>query len=419
MAKFKKVKRYKKIYRGSSSRRPTPVGVVATVLGVVALAVLGWSLYDPVYSFLMGNLQVPPAASNSPEDPVGTPEESLPMQEEPAAAAQEVHGVFMPTAVLQNATQRKAFLDALTGTEINAVLFDLKEITGGVTYRSSLESVAKAKSQLPGAVDLGAVVSDLNARGLRSIGRIHAFKDAVGPFGLPESQVHYVGTEWTWLDNSKELGGKPWFNPFSPVAQGYILDLVGEAAERGVQELVIDSLHFPTGFSLDKAAYGQTAGQTERTAVLRDFMKTVQQRAKEHGASARAYLPIPAVLGSETEKYGADPNSIPSGQVALGAMPSLFGNAFSSNDLVMENPVTDPYDTVRRALATATHKLGGASERLVFIQAYTATNVDPLHNKVYTLEDIQSQLKALNELGEKNYILYNPQGTYALEKSAQ
>lgn len=425
MAKFQKVKRYKKIYRSASgSRRATPLGIAGVLLGVVALAVLGWSLYDPIYNFLMGNIETAPPTSSA-SNPVSTPGDAPPpagdgegeTPTQPAPEQRALQGVYMPVAILQNEPLRIAFLDGLAGTEINAVLFDLKDVGGNVTYQSTLPAAQQTGTVKAGNVPLATVLSELKARGLTPIGRIHAFKDPVAPYALKGSEVRYQSTEWTWLDNSREMGGKPWLNPFAQVAQDYILDLVEEAAAAGVTEIVLDSVHFPTGFSLDKANYGRTATPSERTAVLTQFVKTAQERAGGKGANLRLYLTVPAVLGTEGDRYGENPAAIPQGRVALGAMPSLFGNAFSSTDLVLENPVQTPYDTVKRSLDAATQKLTATPDRLVFLQAYTATNVDPLHNKAYAQEDFKTQIQAAQDASIPNYILYNPTGTYTLEKT--
>jgi len=172
---------------------------------------------------------------------------------------------------------------------------------------------------------------------------------------------------------------------------------------------VLDSVHFPLGFALEQASYGQTATNAAKQQVLKSFVSQVTDRLAGQGVSVKVYMPVTAVLGSEQERYGGNPVNLIDDGVVLGVMPSLFGNAFNSPDLVLESPVTSPYETVSKALQAALVKIGSDVSKTVILQNYTATNVDPLYNKTYTQEDLDAQRRAVNENGISSVILYSTQ----------
>ena len=58
--------------------------------------------------------------------------------------------------------------------------------------------------------------------------------------------MHYQGTEWAWLDNSAAMGGKAWLNPVNEYAQSYISDLAAEAVGKGVKQVILDCVQFPS-----------------------------------------------------------------------------------------------------------------------------------------------------------------------------
>lgn len=487
MARPKKIKRYKKVYRSSSfGRRASPITIALTIFVVIGLAVLGWGLYEPVYNLVMGNYSVKtgvddpsqtsssqsstpvsepsstatlpqessassiapsesssqPLSSSSvpqtpessafpePESSTAQPESSLPVESstpaEPLApvpqstvqafgkkqAYQTIKAVYMPENILLNANLRTNFLTGLAGTEVNSVLFDVKNSNGVVNYKSSVAAVAEAEALSPYAIDLAAFVAELEALGLRPVGRIHAFKDPLAASVLREAMVKYKGNdEWGWLDNSAELGGKPWLNPYSEVAWNYLLDIQHEVSTLGVKEIILDSVHFPVGFSLEFADYGEKSATVSRTQILKEFVENFKKSAKNDGTEILVYVPITSIIGVEQERYGGNPADFAGNSLAVGTMPSLFGNAFSSGDFMLEAPSKTPYETVDKALKEVAAKLG--SKRVVaFVQHYTSSNIDPLYNKFYTAEDYAEELRALAENGVSSYILYNPQGSY-------
>ena len=47
------------------------------------------------------------------------------------------------------------------------------------------------------------------------------------------------------------------------------------------------------------------------------------------------------------------------------------------------------------------------------IQAYTSTTLEAAVNKTYGPEEIQDQVRAVQEAGIQNLLYYNPQGDYS------
>lgn len=97
----------------------------------------------------------------------------------------------------------------------------------------------------------------MEAARVTPIGRIYAFKDPLAASAKLEAAVHYQGTEWAWLGNSAAMGGKAWLNPVNEYAQSYISDLAAEAVGKGVKQVILDCVQFPSGYSLEMAGYGQ------------------------------------------------------------------------------------------------------------------------------------------------------------------
>ncbi len=330
-----------------------------------------------------------------------------------AVEAVQLHGVYMPESILLDSTQRSQFIQTCASNGINAIFFDLKNDKGYLTYQSSLSQAAELGSQSASAVDLSQVTAEMEAAGITPIGRIYAFKDPLAASAKLEAAVHYQGTEWAWLDNSAAMGGKAWLNPVNEYAQSYISDLAAEAVGKGVKQVILDCVQFPSGYSLEMADYGQELTEENKSAVLGDFIETVDTRVREAGGETAVYLSAPTLLSSSSGQYGPDPFQLTRCGVVLGVMPASFGNAYSSGELVLEAPALDPYATVQAALAACKDKLL-SDEVTVLLQSYTSGTLSSLKNKTYTGEDVDSQIRAAQESGYESYLLYSPDGNYSI-----
>ena len=225
--------------------------------------------------------------------------------------------------------------------------------------------------------------------------------------------MHYQGTEWAWLDNSAAMGGKAWLNPVNEYAQSYISDLAAEAVGKGVKQVILDCVQFPSGYSLEMADYGQELTEENKSAVLGDFIGSVDARVRKAGGEAAVYLSAPTLLNTSSGQYGADPFQLTRCGVVLGVMPASFGNAYSSGELVLEAPAMNPCATVQAALAACGDKLL-SDEVTVLLQSYTSGTLSSLKNKTYTGEDVDSQIRAAQESGYESYLLYSPDGNYSI-----
>ena len=249
--------------------------------------------------------------------------------------------------------------------------------------------------------------------GISPIGRIYAFQDPLAAAANLDAAVHYQDSEWAWLDNSASLGGQPWLNPVSDYAQQYIMDLAREAAAAGVQQIVLDAVTFPVGYSLEMASYGRTLSDAEKSQVLADFIAAVDEAVHQADGESAVYLSAPTLLTGSTDQYGSDPFLLTGSGVLLGVMPASFGSVFSSADLAMEAPVQQPYQTVSSALAALGSQLQ-TEEVSVLLQGYTSDTISALMNKTYTAADVEEQIRAAQEAGYEDYVIFSPSGDYSI-----
>ena len=416
MAKQYKVKRYHKIYTSRTrSTSHVVLKIICCVFAVCALGFVGWSVYGPISDFLSGvDFTSPGEEDLQPviNADVLPPSQSEPEPEpEPISVLPQVKAIYFPVSMLTNEEAVNEIIEQIAAMpSINAIMFDLKDTSGNISYQSSLELVAQAQAQVENAFDLEALCKKLTDNGIVPIGRINAFRDPVAASRIPDAGVKYMNSEILWLDNAQENGGKPWLNPYSDLAQAYITDIACESISLGVEAIVLDNVSFPTGYGQEFATYGNTAAESTRSDILASFLDKIEEQILQQGGEMAVYISGVAALGVNNTFYGSNPLALSNTNIILDVQPVQFGDVFALENFTLTGPILTPYETVDGLLKFLQPDLTG-KDITAMIQGYT-TNQVLTNNKIYTYEDIVSQVEALSANGVDNYILYSPNGSY-------
>ena len=400
MARNRKIKRYKSIYRSNLPRQLLMIAAGAAVL--VAAFLAGWFIYNGVADYLAGR---PEGETSSSQAQAPGLSQAGAFDLEETAAPEELRGVYLPASVLMDSAARQAFLAGLDPDAVNAVYFDLKTADGTVTYQSQLELAASAQSVSAQAVDLEAVCGEIRAAGLEPVGRIYAFRDPAAARNLPDAAIKYQGGQVNWLDNTLEAGGQPWLNPYSDTAREYLTRLVEEAAAQGVREIVLEGVQFPGSGYQNLMEFGETGGVSQ-IDILASFVRQAENAASEAGARLSLYLPVSALVGDSSLVYGASPVAMIGDSLMLGVMPSQYTYALTVGETYLEAPASTPEQTVAASLAAALPQVPEGTRLLVLVQEYDAAG------RAYTAADVSAQIAAAEEAGIRQYIRYNTQGSY-------
>ncbi len=409
-----KIKRYGNIYGRGMGAGSWPI-LIAMIFGVVLFGVIGWSLYTPVHEFVMNlGTQSPPepssvaaavSSSATPESQQQTsqpaPENSVPSQPQPAETApanqhQGMRGIYLPQAQLMDDTVLSNMLASAAQAQLNTVVVDAKDATGAVLFASENAVAQKAGASADTAYSAQHVAEVISNKGFVPAARIHAFHDSITPLNERDMAVHYYDTDIFWYDNSPNMGGKPWLNPYSPSAQQYIISLAGELCSQGFKIILLDSVQFPSGVGLDKAGYGTAAKTTTKDQVLAQFVDAISAAVKAKGGE---------LILCMQEGWTPTGDAVRDLQIKS-----------TNNQLYGGNPVgfftaraTLPLPSDGTLWASALRNASSVAPNTGWISVIPAYGADG------TLADCIALTTLLKNAGGDNYVLYNPQGNYKLQ----
>ena len=387
-----KIKRYGSIYERRSG---SIIIAIIMVVGLAVFGLIGWLLYTPVHDFIMG-LGSDDTPQHDTVQSSSVPSESVPSENiseqqstvEPIEVSKAINGIYLPVDQLLDEAAFKVALQKAKSAEMNTVFVDAKDASGSVLYISSNE-IAKTSGVAAASVyDAAKVAAAIKQSGLSPAVRLHAFKDAAAPAIDRDMAVHYYDTEIYWLDNSPELGGKMWLNPYSGKTQEYILSLIEELSAAGFETVMLDSVQFPSGVGLDKAGYGESAKTLSKSKLLSDFVKKATDAAEANGAQL--------ILCTDTEWLapGAETNN----QNLYGGSP----NVFFTEKISVKLPKDSSVWSSRMKMIVDNCE----SKYIAVIKAY-ADDGTPL--------DSSSLIEKISSIGAKEYVLYDPQGNYKFD----
>lgn len=428
-----KIKHYD--YGRTQQRKQGRRAVVVTLLMTAAALAVGWFAYPPVYEMVTGYeallSQRQDPDPSQPVTPQPEPSSVSSSQEEPGGEEMAVFpqsAAYLPPEVVEDKALREAALASMKQKGMDGVIFDLKDQQGMVRYQSGLELVESNRAQAERAYPLPEVIEEIRQAGLVPVGRVYAFKDRTATAHMYESAVKYMDSPVNWIDDSKANGGKPWLNPNDKEAQDYIIALVEEAAGNGLGAILLDGVQFPEGVSLNLATYGNI-GTLDKSAILADFLARARGAGEGAGGQVATTVNLISAAGLSNVRYGDDVGKVleAAGLAVVEVMPEQFGSGVTTETLTLSSPALAPYDTVSQALAACREVLfpGSGDEDqdqedtpvetpvlAAVVQAYTSQSLSESANKIYGPQEIQDQVRAVQEVGIQRVFYLDPTGGY-------
>ncbi|HHV51713.1 MAG TPA: hypothetical protein GXX54_08475 [Clostridiales bacterium] len=397
------------VFSRSNRRRAILKNVLLTLL---ALALIPAGFFTAKFILETADQNSKPATSeaSAAEPDTTSTIPTNPEPEKPKDTKKGFRAIYIPASKLSNFESLESTLNSAASKGFNAVLFDLKGDDGVLHYQSQTPLAQQAKAAAGDALSLDqlkALITKFKDKGFTPIPRVFAFRDPLSPHNLSTAKITLESHPgWTWLDNSKEKGGKPWLNPYSPDAHSYISGIVLELEQAGFSNIMLDGVQFPNQTS--QAYYGNSElTNLSKLNVLKKFVSDLKSSLSENTKLILA-MPGLAAFGDGTEPFGGNPVTLGADIAAPVLMPSTLGNKLKAGDNTIVNPGLVPYDTVKLATSQVSLRLELMNENerpvlMPWLQGYD-----------YTPAQVKEQINAVAEtLGQdSSFILYNSEGNY-------
>ncbi|SHM41875.1 putative glycoside hydrolase [Gracilibacillus kekensis] len=324
-----------------------------------------------------------------------------------------VRGIYV-TGHSAGGSRFEKLVDLVDSTELNSMVIDIKEDKGFITYKPEeelpYEGVAKNFIKDPKEV-----LKKLEAKGIYPIARIVVFKDPALAKARPDLSFTKNGEVWT---NGKN---EAFVSPFQKEVWDYNIDIAKQAAELGFREIQFDYVRFPEGFEkrdkeleYDMGDYkdADLTDVKKRVEAVTDFVAYAREELEYYNVDVSVDIFGYAATIEETPGIGQNFSRISDNVDVISSMiyPSHWTPYFG-----IDFPDKEPYRLVDEYAKVENKVLDALDNPPVsrpWIQDFEAPWLYSGSTFQYGVEEVEAQIRALNENGIKEFLLWNAGNTY-------
>ena len=267
---------------------------------------------------------------------------------------ESVRAIYMTSWVAGTRYWREDLVKFIDSTELNAVVIDVKDYTGRISFEvddSYINELGSVERKIP---DIKDFIKELHEKGIYVIGRISAFQDPYFVKTHPEMAVKKKnGSVW------KDYKGLTWVDPAAKVFWNYVVLVAKESERAGFDELNFDYVRFPSDGNMRDIKYDYKDEKIQPSEVIKEFFGYLRRELDGVGVPLSADL-----FGMTTVNY----DDLNIGQVLENAAlyfdyisPMVYPSHYPAGFNNFKNPAMHPYEIVNQAMTAASERLIAAS----------------------------------------------------------
>jgi hypothetical protein len=271
----------------------------------------------------------------------------------------------------------------------NTLVFDAKDDMGAITFPSSIRSkYCPGEKYTPNIEELPKMIEYLHRAEIHVVARVVMFRDPIMSRVKP-----------AWCMNKE----KQWLDPANPEVQEYLLTVVRELTNSGVDEIQLDYFRY---FADGKTTTGKEGVQ--RTDVIAGFLKKLHDVAGPKGILLSLDM-FGIVIWQKDEDVLVVGQDVTKMKPYVDIIsPMLYPSHFSSGFAGVKNPADDPYRFIFSGVKRMKELVGDDVVIRPWLQSF------PLRvTKGFGPKYIQAQIIASNDAGGTGWLLWSPGNHYS------
>lgn len=342
-------------------------------------------------------------------------------------------GIYMTQCVASMPSFREKLAKLIDETELNAVVIDIKDYTGTVSFKTGNAEIDSLSASGVGCKvsDMQDFVESLHERNIYVIGRVTVFQDPLYTKSHPDLAVKKKSDGTTWKDRKGisfvDVGARPFWN--------YIISIATSSYAIGFDEINFDYIRFPSDGNMNDIYFSHT-GTTTKKEMLRQFFEYLDSKLSSTGVVTSADL-----FGMTT----TNTDDLNIGQVLEYALlnfdyvcPMVYPSHYPPTFNGWPDPNKVPYEIVKFSMDAAVARNNflkaeiASTTRYINEQVVTFTPSERLLKRInplqlrpwlqdndypvhYTADMVRKQIQATYDAGLTSWLLWDPANTYTRE----
>ena len=324
----------------------------------------------------------------------------------------KARGIYLTGNTVGLENKFSQLLDLVENTELNAMVIDVKNDHGLVTYPSQIEIVQQVKAdKAPPIKDMKAVLAELKKRDIYPIARIVVFKDPHLPEQRPEWAIQ-KNSGGIWRDNKNVA----WVNPYEKKVWDYNIAIAKEAALLGFREIQFDYVRFPENAKrVDREATYPGANGVPKDENIANFLAYAREQLKDYNVHLAAdVFGVIATSWGDSDGIGQTWEKI-APEVEYNC-PMIYPSHYGPGYFGFSVPDANPVGTIKMALTDAIERNAPLENPGIirpWLQGFSAPWVKG--HITYGAREIRQQIDTALELGIDEYLIWNASNRYIPE----
>lgn len=289
-------------------------------------------------------------------------------------------------------------IDLIDATELNAVMIDIKDYTGKVSYESKAPSVIAYQAIEKKIPKINAMIKRFHDKGIYVIGRIAVFQDPHLAQVRPEFALKSVKTGQVWTDRK----GLAWVDVAVPAVWDYNIEIAQDALSRGFDEVNFDYIRFPTDGDLSDItfAFFNPAVEAKHVALQRFF-----KHLRDELPAAKISVDIFGETAVTTQLLGIGQRLEDPFAYVDAVAPMIYPSHYANGFLGFPNPAEHPYEVIRYSMDKAFARIKKHKQELLATSSTTISAFAELRpwlqdfdlGATYDAEKVRAQIRAVED----------------------
>lgn len=310
--------------------------------------------------------------------------------------------VYISSWVAGTPSVRDRILTLIDETELNAIVIDVKDNTGVITWEERMKEE-----------DLVKLIEDLHAKNVYVIGRIAVFQDPAYALAHKDQAVkRQDGSLW------KSRKGEYWVDTGSKQKWEHTLRLSEEAYAFGFDEINLDYIRFSTEGTNDNLVFPQSGARAanDRVDVVSEFYEYITGELRKRGIPVSGdVFGIITTSNTDVPVLGQDLHKAL--QYFDYVAPMVYPSHYAAGTFGFSNPAANPGAVIREAMLGAVRIADEVASSTGQATSTVRAKLRPWYQDfdmgaTYTAEMVRAQIEAGERLGVSSWMLWDPSNKY-------
>ena len=319
-----------------------------------------------------------------------------------------VKGIHLTAYYIGSKKGRAKFEELLADTELNTVVIDVKETEGDVFVPDI--KLDGQNVYVPAMPQIKEYLKYLKDRGIYTIARIVIFHDNMIARKKPDWAIHASPPiplakekgyrEDVWVDRH----GSAWADPFNENVWKYNIAIAEKCADIGFQGVQFDYIRFPSDGMMNRVRYSKVHTSTAAVSTIAAFLEMAHQRMKARGVEFS--IDTFGLTGSTKHDMGIGQNLHEMVKHVDVISPMMYPSHYAKGEYGIKDPNSSPYLTLHHSIRDTLRVVHGTN---VQVRPYLQDFNLGVH---YSPTMVREQIRAANDLGVGEWLLWNPACRY-------